>query len=172
VCPRRETEPSEHCVLSVGKDPLKGCDQRWHSRLEKEAERHGTRTLITLAVLQAAFEDAGEDLRRDLSAVHIAVVRDCHYDLDLTLEVSVFGREEEEPLHREIMKGTHHAAACDEVERIGGVTAGTVLALFEDDLLAALAHSGHGISVNPGWGTEASLDPAGEGSRLLELEEC
>ncbi|MBI5015329.1 MAG: hypothetical protein HZB55_07535 [Deltaproteobacteria bacterium] len=126
---------------------------------------------VTLAALEAAFGDAGEDVRRDLSAVHVAVVRDCHYDLDLTLEVSVFGRggEAAGPLLQQIVNGPHHAAACDEVERTGHVQAVTLFTLFADDLLRLLGDSGHPIVVNPGWVTEAFLR-AGDSDPEMAVE--
>lgn len=119
----------------------------------------GPDPFITLEALHAAFEDAGEDFPRDLSGVHVAVVRDCHYDLDLTVEISVFGRAEEEPLYQEIVKGAHHSAAYDEVERTGTISAETVRALFEEDLRTALTEVGRTISLNRGRRTEASLAP-------------
>lgn len=135
----------------------------------------GREPLITLAALVAAFDDAGEDLRRDLSAVQIAVVRDTHYDLDLTLEVSVFGLggEAAGPVFREIVNGHHHAAACDEVERTGAVRASTLLGLLGADLLRLLADSGHPIVGNPGWRSEALLRPGElDSERLVEPEDA
>ncbi len=130
---------------------------------------------FTLAALEAAFAEAGEDLGRDLSAVHVRLVRDCHYDLDLTLEVSVHGggRQDSLPVVCEIVQGPHHLAACDDFERTGAVRARTILSLFEQVLLRILADSGHGIAVNPGWATEAHLRPAGDDPDWsLRPEEC
>ncbi|MDF1552483.1 MAG: hypothetical protein P1P84_05440 [Deferrisomatales bacterium] len=134
-----------------------------------------TEPAVTLAALEAAFTEADEDLRRDLSAIHVRLVRDCPSDLDLTLEVAVHGAggEHSPPVLREIVQGPHHRAACDDFERCGVVRAGSLLALFEPAVLDLLGDLGLPVSVNPGWPTEVSLQPfSNDLGHPLDPEEC
>lgn len=67
-------------------------------------------------------------------------------------------------------RGPHHGAACDDVERLGGVRAETILALFEPAVRGLVAELGQRIGVNTGWATEAHLEPVGGPDLLLRPE--
>jgi len=103
----------------------------------------GTRHLLTeigMADLERAFAMSDEDLHTDLSAIHISMIRDVHYD-DIELQVLFFGQEgcEDDDAVAALWIDPD-VIGNDEELADGGIEPSRLRAIFSSEVLSLMAN--------------------------------
>jgi hypothetical protein len=103
---------------------------------------------FTLADLADEFEQAGEDLHADLSAVSISAIRDVHYD-DVEITVEVFGRD----------GADGPPIVCETIGADLPMAQAAAVGFFDVESRELLSRKGIAITWNPEWPSRTEINP-------------
>ncbi|GAB6145007.1 hypothetical protein [Desulfocicer niacini] len=119
---------------------------------------HIKESVLSFPFVRQEFEDVGECLALDLSAIKVSLTRDVHTD-SYDIEICIYGQEDipdSPPVIHHRCAGT---SSIQPLKACGGVPPYRVLSLFDQDLLDLFTDKGMMIRWNHGDLTARDIDP-------------